>query len=256
MPDQDCGSQSRTPYGYFDPASCSWRTSQHFEIGDKQRCSHRFTKSGMTRSGRVYELQISAPRTIESGGSRSPLLPTVRAADGKRGPTLNSTAHEGGKDLVTVVVELYRERPEVYFKTPTANLGTNGSAQHPDKRKAGGHGPNLQDEVCFLLDVTPESQPADGPHSPPEWWGKFGPAVRRWETLTGKAAPVPVMRGPRGGLKLSPRFCEWMMGLPDGWVTDVPGITVNEQLARIGNGVAPFQAYHAFKLLLEVGDET
>lgn len=180
-----------------------------------------------------------------------PLLPSPRAADGRRGPTLNSPAHKGGKDLVTVVVELYREQPEVYFKTPTANLGTNGSAQHPDKRKAGGHGPNLQDEVCFLLNVSPDAQEADGPHSPPEWWGKFAPAVHRWERLTGKAAPVPVQRGPRGGIRLAPRFCEWLMGLPEGWVTEVPGVNVNEQLARIGNGVVPAQAYHAFKLLME-----
>ena len=27
------------------------------------------------------------------------------------------------------------------------------------------------------------------------------------------------------------------MGLPDGWVTDVPGITRNEALKALGNGV-------------------
>jgi len=119
------------------------------------------------------------------------------------------------------------------------------------QRKAGGHGPTLTDEVCFLLHVAPEDQAPDGPHSPPHWWGKFAAAVYRWEVLTRKAAPVPVMRGPRGGIKLSPRFCEWLMGLPQGWVTEVPDVPVNEQLARIGNGVVPAQAYAAFKLLLE-----
>lgn len=158
---------------------------------------------------------------------------------------------------MTVAVRLYREtsemlpKPEVLFKTPTANLGSNGAAQHPDKRKAGGHGPTLSDEVCFLLHVAPEDQTPVGPHSPPQWWGKFAAAVHRWEVLTRKAAPVPVMRGPRGGIKLSPRFCEWLMGLPEGWVTEVPDVHVNEQLARIGNGVVPAQAYAAFKLLLE-----
>lgn len=158
---------------------------------------------------------------------------------------------------MTVVVKLYRENtgmlpePVTLFKTPTANLGSNGAAQHPDKRKAGGHGPTLADEVCFLLNVQPEDQPPAGPHSPAQWWGKFAAAVHRWEVLTRKAAPVPVMRGPRGGIKLSPRFCEWLMGLPEGWVTEVPDVSVNEQLARIGNGVVPAQAYAAFKLLLE-----
>lgn len=197
------------------------------------------------------------PPTSGNAGSPTPLLPTPRAADGRRGPTFNSPTHAGGEDLVTVVVKLFRENadmlpePEVLFKTPTANLGSNGAAQHPDKRKAGGHGPTLADEVCFLLNVAPEDQPADGPHSPAAWWGRFAAAVYRWEVLTGKAAPVPVMRGARGGIRLSPKFCEWLMGLPDGWVTNVPGVSVNEQIARIGNGVVPTQAYHAFKLLLE-----
>lgn len=37
------------------------------------------------------------------------------------------------------------------MKTPTSNLGTNGGSQHPDKRRAGGHGPTLADEVEHLL---------------------------------------------------------------------------------------------------------
>jgi hypothetical protein len=37
------------------------------------------------------------------------------------------------------------------FKTPTSQLAANGGSQHPDKRKAGGHGPTLADEVEHLL---------------------------------------------------------------------------------------------------------
>jgi DNA (cytosine-5)-methyltransferase 1 len=36
-----------------------------------------------------------------------------------------------------------------------------------------------------------------------------------------------------------------MMGVPDGWVTDVPGITRNEALKALGNGVVPQQAAEA-----------
>lgn len=250
MQDRDYGSTLPKQYGYYDPDTCSWRTLQQSEIGDKALCSHRFTKSGMTRAGQLYELPISEPHTTGNDGSQLPLLPTVRAADGNRGPTLNSPSHAGGEDLVTTITRLYRERPEVFFKTPTANLGSNGAPQHPDKRKAGGHGPTLEDEVCFLLNVQPEDEETLGAHSPAEWWGKFGPAVHRWETLTGVAAPVPVIRGPRGGIKLSPRFCEWLMGLPAGWVTDVEGVSTSEQISRIGNGVVPAQAYRAFAQLL------
>lgn len=54
-----------------------------------------------------------------------------------------------------------------------------------------------------------------------------------------------------GQPKPAPRFVEWMNGLPDGWVTDVPGISTNEQLKMLGNGVVPQQAEAAIRCLLE-----
>lgn len=40
------------------------------------------------------------------------------------------------------------------------------------------------------------------------------------------------------------------MGLPPGWVTDVPGLDRAQQLHAIGNGVVPQQAVEAYRLLL------
>jgi DNA (cytosine-5)-methyltransferase 1 len=42
-----------------------------------------------------------------------------------------------------------------------------------------------------------------------------------------------------------------MMGLPAGWVTEVPGLTRNDQLKALGNGVVPQQAAHAVRTLLK-----
>ncbi|MFD5504637.1 DNA (cytosine-5-)-methyltransferase [Streptomyces sp. NPDC127061] len=184
-----------------------------------------------------------------------PHLPTPTVADAYRGPDFAKRDRKGsgGDDLVTALARLFpRDKAERLFKTPTANLANNGSAQHPDKRKAGGHGPTLEDEVVFLLNVDPDDVSDDGPHSPPEWWGEFAQSVYRWEVHMGTQAPVPLVRGPRGGLKLAPRFAEWLMGLPAGWVTDVPGLSHKEQIGRIGNGVVPQQAFEAFRWLLSV----
>jgi len=63
------------------------------------------------------------------------------------------------------------------------------------------------------------------------------------------------VRGPRGGVKLSPEFAEWMMGLDPGWVTGVPNLTHREKLERIGNGVVPHQAFFAFRHLKGQLDE-
>ncbi|QJT03170.1 DNA cytosine methyltransferase [Streptomyces asoensis] len=78
----------------------------------------------------------------------------------------------------------------------------------------------------------------------------YGPAVRRWEHVTGRAAPCPTEPGTRDNRRLSPAFTEWLMGLPAGWVTAVPGIPRKEQLKILGNGVVPQQAHHAYGLLL------
>ncbi|MER6166406.1 DNA cytosine methyltransferase [Streptomyces violaceorubidus] len=79
----------------------------------------------------------------------------------------------------------------------------------------------------------------------------YGPAIRRWEHVTGRAAPCPTEPGARGNRRLSPAFAEWMMGLPAGWVTAVPDIPRKEQLKILGNGVVPQQAHHAYGLLLD-----
>lgn len=60
------------------------------------------------------------------------------------------------------------------------------------------------------------------------------------------------MASRKGTPQLAPQFSEWMMGLPAGWVTDIPGITRNEALRALGNGVVPQQAAAAVAFLLDV----
>ncbi len=80
-------------------------------------------------------------------------------------------------------------------------------------------------------------------------WQEFEPAIRQWERRLGRPAPAPSVFGPRGGVKVSPAFGEWLMGLPEGRITDVPGLSINEQLKLVGNGVVPQQAEHAIRYL-------
>lgn len=80
-------------------------------------------------------------------------------------------------------------------------------------------------------------------------WGVYAHAVRRWEHVLGRPAPSPTEPGKHGKLRLSAPFVEWMMGLPDGWVTNVPGISRNAQLRIIGNSVVPLQAEYALRQL-------
>ena len=73
----------------------------------------------------------------------------------------------------------------------------------------------------------------------------------RAEWTLGRPAPSPTEPGAKGQPRLSPRFCEWMMMLPEGWVTGVPGISRNDQLKALGNGVVPAQVEAAIRAFLQ-----
>ena len=104
--------------------------------------------SGTTRNGWAYELPTSAPPMDASGSSL--LLPTPEAWEGERGPSaeLGGVRPSGAKRAISLTSAAHH----MLLRTPTAQLAVNGGSQHPDKRKAGGHGPTLADEVEHLLD--------------------------------------------------------------------------------------------------------
>lgn len=88
-------------------------------------------------------------------------------------------------------------------------------------------------------------------------FGQYAPAIARWEAALGRPAPAPTEpTGRDGAHRLSPAFVEHMMGLPAGWVTGAPGITRNEALKALGNGVVPQQCAAAVRHLLGVRDAT
>jgi DNA (cytosine-5)-methyltransferase 1 len=188
------------------------------------------------------------------------------------------------------------------LKTPTSQLAVNGGSQHPDKRRVGGHGPTLADEIEHLLPtprasrgasgtetmyelgasrcntgrpqgevLLPTPRAGDGEKGGPNQrgssgdllmpsavmtdFGQYSDAIMRWEASTGRSAPSPTEPTGKGGAhRLSPRFTEWMMGLPAGWIIDVPGLTRNEALKACGNGVVPQQAAAALRRLLAVSE--
>lgn len=93
-------------------------------------------------------------------------------------------------------------------------------------------------------------------------WGDSAPAILTWALIHGEP-PLPTRdavtyrdedlwghRFPEPKTELDPEWSEWMMGLPPGWVTEVPGLTRAQQLKACGNGVVPQQAAAALRHLL------
>jgi DNA (cytosine-5)-methyltransferase 1 len=78
--------------------------------------------------------------------------------------------------------------------------------------------------------------------------GKMSKLGRRFDTrfeMSMRSIPDPLENG-----KLNTKFVEYMMGLPEGWVTDLP-ISRAQQFKLLGNGVVPQQAYRALQLLCD-----
>ena len=126
---------------------------------------------------------------------------------------------------------------------PTPQARDHHGAQLPEQRRAGGHQVNLNDAAVGLA----RNWERDG-------WGQYGPAIRRWEQVTGCPGPFPAEPGRNGQLRLSPAFAEWIMQLPEGWVTGVRGLPYSAMIRVIGNGVVPAQAASALRLLIRLAD--
>jgi DNA (cytosine-5)-methyltransferase 1 len=77
----------------------------------------------------------------------------------------------------------------------------------------------------------------------------YGPAIRRWEAITGRPAPEPTEPGDRTNRRLSPLFTEWMQGCDEGWVTGL-NLPRNAQLTILGNLCMTRQAVEGYRRLL------
>lgn len=80
-------------------------------------------------------------------------------------------------------------------------------------------------------------------------WGRYTPAVLRWENLT-RPSPEPLrFNAELGEYQVHPAFVEWMMGFPWRWVTGVPGLERKPAQRALGNAVVPQQAERAFRTM-------
>ncbi|WP_327738410.1 DNA cytosine methyltransferase [Streptomyces nojiriensis] len=77
----------------------------------------------------------------------------------------------------------------------------------------------------------------------------YGPAIRRWEAITGRPAPEPTEPGERTNRRLSTRFTEWMQGCEEGWVTGL-GLGRKPELTILGNLAMTRQAVEGYRRLL------
>lgn len=137
----------------------------------------------------------------------------------------------------------------VGLAAPTADARSERHGERQDHRVVGRVG--SPSEVSGRTPSTSRQEPAHRGPAHDVDWGKYRPAVSRWEALT-RPAPSPTFTGNDGRARLAPIFVEWMMGLPEGHVTG-HGLSTAQELKMLGNGVCPQQAKLAIQLLTEWG---
>lgn len=204
----------------------------------------------MRRPATPGETPGRRPQRQPTEPNLGPLIPTPTASDHKadRHP-------EGTGNSLTQAVHLL-PTPQVTDATATST----------------GYGANLHEVARELLPTPSASDSIMGPpqtsghqsakatklatHIEYTDFGKYAPAIARWEQVLGRMAPAPTIPSRREGgrARLSTRFVEWMMGLPDGYITDL-NLPRAHQLLLLGNGVVPQQAALAVRTLIHTAKE-
>lgn len=220
------------------------------------------------------------------GGSALTLLPTP-VADNSRGLPSASTDYASLANVAASLLPTPTTQPSTgngharnlgkeaqLLPTPAVNdMGAGKTVDEWDAwtermktahGNGNGHGKSLSIEAARLL-PTPSVADGMGGHltrsgdrsnelllpgvakAHQQAWGQYAAAIARAEQAIGRPAPPPTEIGPKGTPRLSPRFVEWLMCLPEGWVTDVAGISRNDQLKMLGNGVVPAQCAAALR---------
>lgn len=174
-------------------------------------------------------------RPADRGKQALTLLPTPRESDGtKGGPGMRGSS--GDLMLPSAVMQLL----------PTPNVADSRNTRNATANRSPGQ--EHHHAGWTLSDVA---------HA--ERWGQYADTIARHEQVFGRPAPDPTQVSLKtGNPQLSARFVEWMMMLPEGWVTDVPNLVDsprksvrNAQLSLLGDGVVPVQGVAAFRFLLD-----
>jgi len=205
---------------------------------------------------------MQEPLTTDSGSSSSPTLATPKARDWspegyeaglrRATPQLGTQIKALRMELMpTPIVRDYKDGSaevirdgEVQTDTVARAIFNSGEVLLGTPRTSSANGTTTSQ----IAAGAPKARLEDQVHTT---WGKFEPAIHRWEKVINRPAPAPTKPdGKDGSHRLSSKFTEWMMGVPEGWITDV-GLSRVDELKACGNGVVPQHAELALRILLE-----
>ena len=243
------GSGRRLPdaFAYYDPAWCSWRTSQGSFAEGWARFSGTWPASGMTRSGTAWRRPMSARRTFAAGSSSSPTpadaapgwpTPTVSRSRSRTARRKPGSRHHDGVTLLDAVrlwpTAAAADADRQSSSYPRGNQTLAGAARWPTpaaanpndretlaswqqrrrrERAKGRNGNGMGTPLAVAVRLWPTPKASDGS-------GKGGTGRDR-----GRRSDLPdrVAQAQGNATLLNPAWVEALMGLPQGWTLPPAG---------------------------------
>ena len=221
------GTSSLGSLAKYDPDTSSWRTSQRCLLGEWEPFSATFPRSGMTRSGTLFQLQPLVRRTdeIESGLWRTPSAqePGVKAERLTSREPGGQARHYDKKTGRLAQIGLSQQvQLRAMYPTPSASqMPCEGTVRLARQRWLDGDctleeanaiaGRDVRDKQGKVPAMWPTPTACQGHNNSAMNAGAGGRAM-----LAEAASSDEEPKAMAGGA-LNPTWVEWLMGFPLGW---------------------------------------
>lgn len=210
------------PFARWNPTRGIWETMQPDLSGRLAPWRETWPTCGAMHDGSAYRHPPSALPISGSVPSSSPttLFRTPLASDSSR----------GGESLEQVRAR----RGTIALSHQVIDLALHGPHGSPKQSSEVETLWSLIEDIFTAGDATPQPSP-------------------NGNTSLDAPAPAPAFLNEAKGPRPAPGFVEWLMGLERGWVTEpAHGLTDNQQLTALGNGVLPLQATQALGVMMSM----
>lgn len=223
--------QDLTEIGY----DAKWTIVRASDVGAPHRRERLFILAQPTDTNSVRS-PLVRDESGKEGNQREPQFESKQLGESITSHTNSPT----NKQLRRAHRTIYGEREEFIDRTDREifrSSGETASDSDDPRRLRNTERPSSRHQGSAASDTNTEQLSTNG-QAQGLGWGFETPFE-----LSMRRTPNPLDQS-----KLNPVFVEYMMGLPEGWVTDL-GLSRAQQFKLLGNGVVPQQAYRALEIL-------
>jgi hypothetical protein len=197
----------------YDPASSSWRTSQHCLVEGLESFSETWPRSGTTRNGIAYRLPPLVPLTDAIDFGSWPTPTSSDTSDRAPPPRIHITKNGTSRHLNEAGEQSFMRLSQVVRMWPTPTVQDSKNDGNPSSFERN----SLSLHAAVKVWPTPGASDHKG--------AVTATATTARRVLSGEANLPEAMVEATGGGSLNPTWVEWLMGFPLGWTDLEPSAT-------------------------------